>query len=40
MLIVLDEYTRHALAVAVRSRMSADDVLDALYPLLLRHGTP
>ena len=40
MLTVLDEYTRQALAVAVRTRMGADDVLEALYPLLLRHGTP
>ncbi len=38
MLTVLDEYTQ-ALAVAVRTRMGADDVLEALYPLLLRHGT-
>ena len=40
MLTVLDEYTRQALAVEVRTRMGADDVLEALYPLLLRHGTP
>ncbi|MEM8977234.1 MAG: integrase core domain-containing protein [Pseudomonadota bacterium] len=40
MLTVLDEYTRQALAVVVRTRMGADDVLEALYPLLLRHGTP
>ena len=40
MLTVLDEYTRQALAVAVRTRMGADDVLEALYPLLLRHGRP
>jgi hypothetical protein len=33
MLTVLDEYTRQALAVAVRTRMGADDVLEALYPL-------
>ena len=25
---------------SVRTRMRADDVLEALYPLLLRHGTP
>ena len=37
---VLDEYTRQALAVTVRNQMRADDVLAALYPLLLRHGTP
>ena len=40
MLTVLDEYTRQALAVTVRTRMRADDVLEALYPLLLRHATP
>jgi transposase InsO family protein len=39
MLTVLDENTRQALAVTVRTRMTADDVLEALYPLLLRHGT-
>ncbi len=40
MLTVLDEYTRQALAVAVRTRMGADDVLEAPYPLLVRHGIP
>ena len=40
MLTVLDEYTCQALAVAVRTRMGAEDVLEALYPLLLRHGAP
>ena len=40
MLTVLDEYTRQALAVAVRTRMGAEDVVEALYPLLLRHGAP
>ncbi|MEM1163038.1 MAG: integrase core domain-containing protein [Pseudomonadota bacterium] len=40
MLTVLDEYTRQALAVTVRTKMGADDVLEALYPLRLRHGTP
>ena len=40
MLTVLDEYTPQALAVAVRTRMGGDDVLDALYPPLLRHDTP
>jgi len=40
MLTVLDEYTRQALAVTVRPRMTAEDVLEVLYPLLLRHGTP
>ena len=40
MLTVLDEYTRQALAVTVRTRMRADDVPEALYPLVLRHGSP
>ncbi len=39
MLTVLDEFTRQALTVVVRTKMGADDVLEALYPLLLRHGT-
>ncbi|MEM7303800.1 MAG: integrase core domain-containing protein, partial [Pseudomonadota bacterium] len=37
---VLDEYTREALCVAVRTTMGANDVLEALYPLLLKHGKP
>ncbi|MEM9969353.1 MAG: hypothetical protein AAF755_14875 [Pseudomonadota bacterium] len=40
MLTVLDEYTRQALAVTVLTKMSTDDVLEALYPLLLNRGTP
>lgn len=40
MLTVLDEYTCEALCVEVRSSMGAQDVLDALYPLLLKHGKP
>jgi len=40
MLTVLDEFTRQALAVEVRTKMGAEDVLEVLYPLLLRHGTP
>jgi transposase InsO family protein len=40
MLTVLDEYTREALCVAVRPKMGSEDVLEALYPLLLRHGKP
>ena len=40
MLTVLDEFTRQALAVKIRSKMGAEDVLEVLYPLLLRHGTP
>jgi len=40
MLTVLDEYTREALCVAVATRMGAADVLEGLYPVLLRHGKP
>ncbi len=40
MLTVLDEYTRQALCVKVRRTMGSADVLEALYPLLLQHGTP
>jgi putative transposase len=40
MLTVLDEYTREALRVEVRSSMGAQDVLDTLYPLLLKPGKP
>ena len=39
-LTVLDEYTREALCVAVRPKMNAHDVLDALHPLLMKHGKP
>ena len=40
MLTVLDEYTRQALCVEVRPKMSSADVLEALYRLLLKHGKP
>ncbi|MEM7428175.1 MAG: IS3 family transposase [Pseudomonadota bacterium] len=40
MLTVLDECTRQALCVAVRTRMSSTDVLEAIYPLLIRHCRP
>ncbi|MEM9909833.1 MAG: DDE-type integrase/transposase/recombinase [Pseudomonadota bacterium] len=40
MLTVLDEVARQALAVTARTGMRADDVLEALYPLQLRHGSP
>ena len=40
MLTVLDEYTREALCVAVRSKMNAHDVLETLHPLLIKHGKP
>lgn len=40
MLTVLDEYTREALCVTVRSSMGAQEVLDTLYLLLLKRGKP
>ena len=40
MLTVLDEYAREALRVHVRARMGSSDVLEALYPPLLKHGKP
>ena len=40
MLTVLDEYTREALSVTAAANMSAEDVLEALYPLLLKRGKP
>ena len=40
MLTVNDEYTREALCVAVAPKMGGADVLEALYPLRLRHGKP
>jgi len=40
MLTVLDEYTREALCVAVAPRMASADVLEELYPLLLKRGPP
>ena len=40
MLTVIDEYTREALCVAVRSKMNANDVLDVLFDLILKRGKP
>ncbi len=40
MLTVLDEYTREALAVTVARKMTCEDVLESLYPLLLKRGKP
>jgi len=39
-LTVLDEYSREALCVAVKPRMGNAEVLEALYPLFLKHGRP
>ena len=40
MLTVLDEYTREALCVDVHAKMISADVLEALYPVLLKHAKP
>jgi putative transposase len=40
MLTVLDEYSREALCVAVKPQMGNAEVLEALYPLFLKHGRP
>ena len=40
MLTVLDEYTCDALCVHVRARMGSADVLETLYPLLIKYGKP
>ena len=40
MLTLVDEYTRQALVVHVAHKMSAADVLETLYPLLITHGRP
>jgi len=40
MLTVLDEYTREALCVAVKPRMGHAEMLEALYPLFLKHRKP
>ena len=40
MLTVLDEYTREALSVTVATKMGSAEVLDALYPLLIKRGKP
>ncbi len=40
LLTVIDEYTREALCVAAAPKMGSTDVLEALYPLLLKNGKP
>ena len=40
MLTVIDEYTREALCVVAMPKMGSAEVLEALYPLLLKHGKP
>jgi transposase InsO family protein len=39
-LTVIDEYTREALSVTVANTMGSSEVLEALYPLLLKRGKP
>ena len=40
MLTVIDEYTREALCVVAKPKMGHTEVLNALYPLFLKHGKP
>ena len=40
MLTVLDEYTRQALCVEVNTKLGSAEVLEAIYPLILKHGKP
>ena len=40
MLAVADEHPHQAIAVHVVHKMSAADVLEALYPRLIKHGRP
>ena len=40
MLTVLDEYTHEALCLALRSKITANDVLDASQSVLMKHGKP
>lgn len=40
MLTVMEEYSRQALTVHVSHKMRAADVLEALYPLIIKHGKP
>ena len=40
MLTVMDEYTRQALTVHVGTKLGSAEVLEALYPLIIKHGKP
>ena len=40
MLIVIDEYTREALCMAIRPKVTVNDVLDVLFDLILKRGKP
>ena len=39
-LTVLDEHTREALCITVRSKISANDVFEALGPMIFERGRP
>ena len=40
MLTVMDKYTRQALTVHVGTKLGSAEVLEALYPLIIKHGKP
>lgn len=40
MLTVMDEYTRKAFTVHIGTKLGPAEVLEALYPLIIRHGKP
>lgn len=40
MLTVLDEHAHEVIAVTVANKMGSSEVLEALYPLLFKHGKP
>ena len=40
MLTVMEEYSRQALLVHVADKMGSADVLEVLYPLIIKHGKP
>ncbi len=40
MLTVMDEFTRQALTVHVGTKLGSADVLEALYPLIIKYGKP
>ena len=40
MLTVLDEYIIEALCIAVRPKMNANNLLDVLFDLIVKHGKP
>lgn len=40
MLTVMDKYTRQALTVHVGTKLGSAEVLEALYPLIIKQGKP